>query len=257
MNTTNPILQKMRNQEPAFGVWLGIPSFYSARLLARQPVDWLMIDAEHTPVDPDRMMKTITAITEAHGPQAVVRIAEANAENIKRALDSGAAGVIAPMINTGAQAAQVVSWAKFPPMGTRSFGSAYAGLAFGQSMPEYLKVANAQTFIGVQVESKEALDDLDGIFSTPNLDMVFVGPVDLSVSLELDPLPENPHPRFQEAMQAIHAAAKKYNMPLGIYASSAEAARQRVAEGFMFVNVTSDIGAMLGGVGTALKTARE
>ena len=257
MKTTNPILKKMQNKQPAYGVWLGIPSPHSARLLARQPVDWLLVDAEHSPVDAERMTLMILAISEANGPQAVVRLAEANAENIKRALDAGAAGVIAPMINTGGQAAQVVAWAKFPPMGTRSFGSAYAGLAFGQSMPEYLKASNAQSFAGVQVESKEALDDLDGIFSTPNLDMVFVGPVDLSVSLGLDPLPENEHPRFLEAMDAIHAAAKKHNMPLGIYASSAQAARQRVEEGFTFVNIASDIGAMVGGIGAALKTVHE
>jgi 4-hydroxy-2-oxoheptanedioate aldolase len=104
----------------------------------------------------------------------------------------------------------------------------------------------------VQVESKTALDHLDDIFSTPDLDMVFVGPVDLSVSLGLDPLPENPDPAFQDAIQAILEAGKKHDMPLGIYCSSPEAARQRIEQGFLFVNVASDIGAMLGGIRQAL-----
>ena len=90
MKTTNPILKKMQNKQPAYGVWLGIPSPHSARLLARQPVDWLLVDAEHSPVDAERMTLMILAISEANGPQAVVRLAEANAENIKRALDAGA-----------------------------------------------------------------------------------------------------------------------------------------------------------------------
>jgi 4-hydroxy-2-oxoheptanedioate aldolase len=157
------------------------------------------------------------------------------------------------MINTGEEAAQVVSWAKFPPMGTRSFGSAYAGLAFGQSMPEYLKAANEQTMAAVQIESKLALDNLDAIFSTPHLDMAFVGPIDLSISLGLDPLPENPHPVFAEAIESILAAADRYKVPLGIYCSSPQAARERIAQGFLFVNVTSDIGALLGGVRQALE----
>lgn len=252
---TNPVLQKLRNNQPARGVWLGLPSPYSARLLARLPLDWMMIDAEHAPVDADTLTQMVAAIAEARGPLPFVRIAQASAENIKCALDAGASGVVAPMINTGEEAAQVVSWAKFPPMGTRSFGSAYAGLAFGQSMPEYLKASNQQSMAVVQIESKSALDNLEAIFSTPNLDMALVGPVDLSISLGLDPLPENPHPRFAEALDLIRATAQKYNLPLGIYCSSAQAARQRIAEGFLFVNVASDIGAMLGGVRQGLENS--
>jgi 2-keto-3-deoxy-L-rhamnonate aldolase RhmA len=142
-------------------------------------------------------------------------------------------------------------------MGTRSFGSAYAGLTFGQSMPEYLKASNQQCITSVQVESKAALDNLDDIFATPNLDMVFVGPVDLSVSLGLDPLPENPDPAFQEAIRAILAAGQKHDMPLGIYCSSPEAARKRIEEGFLFVNVASDVGAMLGGIRQAIEQAHD
>jgi 2-keto-3-deoxy-L-rhamnonate aldolase RhmA len=124
-------------------------------------------------------------------------------------------------------------------------------------MPEYLKASNQQSITSVQVESKTALDNLDDIFATPNLDMVFVGPVDLSVSLGLDPLPENPDPAFQEAIRAILAAGKKYDMPLGIYCSSPEAARNRIEEGFLFVNVASDVGAMLGGIRQAIEQAHE
>ncbi len=253
---TNKILQKLKQGQPALGLWLGVPSVYSARLLARLPLDWMMIDAEHAPVDADRLTQMAAAIAEARGPQPIVRVADNRAENIKRALDAGAAGVVVPMVNIGAEAAQAVAWAKFPPEGTRSFGSAYAGLNFDQSMPEYLKASNQQSMAIVQVESKTALDHLDDIFSTPHLDMVFVGPVDLAVSMGLDPLPENPHPQVQEALELILAASKKYKMPLGIYCSSPQAARQRIEQGFLFVNVTSDVGALLGGVRAAIDQAK-
>lgn len=252
----NPVLQKLQQKQPARGVWMGLPSPHSARLLARLPLDWLMIDAEHAPVEAETLSAMVAAIAEARGPLPFVRIAQASPEAIKRALDAGASGIVAPMINTGEEAAQVVSWAKFPPMGTRSFGSAYAGLAFGQSMPEYLKASNAQTMAAVQIESKAALDNLEAIFSTPNLDMGFVGPVDLAVSLGLDPLPENSDLVFLEALGMIVAAAARHGVPLGIYCSSPQAARQRIEQGFLFVNVTSDIGALLGGVRQALEASQ-
>jgi 4-hydroxy-2-oxoheptanedioate aldolase len=252
----NPVLQKLHQKQAARGIWMGLPSPHSARLLARLPLDWLMIDAEHAPVESETLSAMVAAIAEARGPLPFVRIAQASPEAIKRALDAGASGIVAPMINTRQEAEQVISWAKFPPLGTRSFGSAYAGLAFGQSMPEYLRAANQQTMAAIQIESAAALDHLDNIFSVPNLDMAFVGPIDLSISLGLDPVAENPHPRFAEAIEVILAAANRHKVPLGIYCSTPQAARQRIAQGFLFVNVTSDIGALLGGVRQALEESQ-
>jgi 4-hydroxy-2-oxoheptanedioate aldolase len=241
---TNPIKQKLVQGEACRGVWMGIPSPFSARLLARLPVDWLLIDAEHAPIDAITMAQMVAAIAETGGPAPFVRVAQASVENMKRALDSGAYGVIAPMINTCEEAEQVVAWSKFPPQGQRSFGSAYAGLAYNITMGEYLKAANEQTVVGIQIESEAALSHLDEIFGVKGLDLAFVGPVDLSISLGLDPLPENPHPVFQKALKNIIKAAKKHQLPLGIYCSNGKAAAERIAQGFQFVNITSDLGSL-------------
>ncbi|MFN0175275.1 MAG: HpcH/HpaI aldolase family protein [Saprospiraceae bacterium] len=249
--TTN-IATRLRDGKACRGAWLSIPSAHSARLLARLPLDFLLIDAEHTPLDNSTLHGMVSNIAEANGPAPVVRVAAAQEVEVKRALDAGAQGIIAPMVNTPEEAKQVVAWSKFPPKGRRSFGSAYAGLAFGQTMQEYLRYANEQTFVGIQIEHNIALGHLDAIFSTPNLDMAFVGPVDLSISLGLEPLPENPHPLFQEVLRGILRCATKHGLPLGIYCSNADAARQRLAEGFLFVNVASDASAMLAGVKQAL-----
>ena len=184
--TKNKILEKMKNGQPTRGVWLGIPSVHSVRLLARLPLDWMIIDMEHSPTSQDAMVNMIAAVNEADGSQAVVRLSQASSENIKSALDAGAAGILAPMVNTGEQAAQVVSWAKLPPIGSRSYGSSYAGLPWDQTSAENVKASNAQTIAAVQVENKLALDNLDDIFGTPHLDMVLVGPLDLSLSLGID-----------------------------------------------------------------------
>jgi 4-hydroxy-2-oxoheptanedioate aldolase len=253
---TNQIKKKLANGEACRGVWLGIPSPFSARILAQQPVDWLVIDAEHAPVDIQTMALMVAAIADSEGPAPFIRLAQSTVENCKRALDSGAYGLIAPMINTKEEAERVVAWSKFPPYGERSFGSAYAGLAFGVTMSEYLQMAYRETVIAIQIESKTALANLDALMSVPGVDMAFVGPIDLSISLGLDPLPENQHPLFQEALAKIIATAKKHKKPLGIYCSNGDAARRRIAQGFQFVNVTSDINSLTRNVLSELEDSR-
>ncbi len=251
----NKILQKLNNSQPARGVWLGIPSVHTVRLLARLPLDWMIIDMEHAPISLETMIHMIAAVTEADGPQPVVRLSQASSENIKSALDAGAAGIIAPMVNTGEDAARVISWAKLPPIGSRSFGSSYAGLTWGQTMAENQKASNDQIMAAVQVESKIALDNLDDIFSTPHLDMVLVGPLDLSLSLGLDFFSGESSPLLDEALESILAASRKYNVPLGIFCPSAEIARQRIEQGFLFVNVALDTNILIEGVRQALKVS--
>ena len=251
----NKILQKLKNGQPARGVWLGIPSVHSVRLLARLPLDWMVIDMEHAPTSLETMTSMVAAVSEVNGPQPVVRLSQANSENIKWALDAGAAGIIAPMVNTGEEAAQVVSWSKLPPIGSRSFGSSYAGQTWNQTMAENQKASNDQIMAAVQIESKIALDNLDDIFSTPHLDMALVGPLDLTLSLGLDFFSGQPSPLLEDALETILAAARKYNLPLGIYCPSAEIACQRIEQGFLFVNVANDTNILVEGVRQALKVS--
>lgn len=252
----NRLKALLSSGQPARGAWLGLPSPFSARLLARLPLDWLVIDAEHAPIELQTLSLMVAAIAEADGPAALVRLAQSSVENIKHALDSGASGIIAPMINTPEEAGQVVAWAKFPPEGQRSFGSAYAGLAFNQSMPEYLRSANQNSLAGIQIESAAALERLDDIFEVKGIDLVFVGPVDLSISLGLDPLAENPNPTFQRALDRIIDSARSHHLPLGIFCSNGKAAAMRIQQGFQFVNVASDTGGLVRIVQSELDASR-
>jgi len=247
---TNRLKQQLASEQPCRGLWLGVPSPYSARLLARLGLDWLLIDAEHAPLDAGTLTQMVAAIAEADGPAPLVRIPQASLENVKQALDAGAYGVLAPMINSAEEARQVVRWSKFPPLGERSFGSAYAGLSMDLSMSEYLRSANSEILCMIQIESQTALENLDSIFGVVGVDLAFVGPVDLSISLGLDPLAENPHPRFQEAIERILRTGRAYHKPLGIYCSNGKAAADRIRQGFQFVNLTSDISSLTHGVET-------
>ncbi len=253
---TNLIKQQLSRGEPSRGVWLGLPCSSSPRLLSRLPLDWMLVDAEHAPIDAALLSQMVAAIAEADGPAPLVRIPQVSVENVKVALDSGAFGVVAPMINTASEAVQFIQFSKFPPEGVRSFGSAYAGLSMGLSMQEYLKAANAGTLCIIQIESRSALDHLDDIFSVPGVDLAFIGPVDLSISLGLEPLVENPHPLFAEALQTIQSAARAHHLPLGIYCSSGKAAAERIAQGFQFVNVASDVSVLTRTVAAELEASR-
>jgi 4-hydroxy-2-oxoheptanedioate aldolase len=231
--------------QAARGVWLGIPSPFSARLLARLPLDWLVIDEEHSPLNPETLALMVAAIADANGPAPLVRLAQASVENIKKALDAGASGIIAPMINTPAEAEQVVAWARFPPQGLRSFGSAYAGLAWDQSMAEFLQNANEQTIVGIQIESEIALENIDAIFNVKGIDLAFIGPIDLSISLGENPFAAAPSSSLERAINIILSAAKPHRLPLGIFCANGKIADERLRQGFQFVNVTSDTGGLL------------
>jgi 4-hydroxy-2-oxoheptanedioate aldolase len=244
----NKLKQRMRRGEPVRGVWLTLPSVECARLMARMPADWLVIDVEHGPMGAETMTGMVAAIADARGPAPLVRLASSNVENVKRALDAGAWGVIAPMINTRAEAEAFVAAAKFPPVGQRSFGSAWAGLGFDVSMPGYLDIANEQTMAMVQIENRAALVHLDEICGVPGLDGVFVGPVDLAISLGLGPDSNSRHPEFVQALEEILRAAGKAGLPAGIFCSSPEAVADRLRQGFVMVNVASDVGVLLQGV---------
>ena len=254
----NQLMKNFKKNEPNLGVWLGIPSVHTVRLLARLPLDFMIIDMEHAPTTLETMVGMVAAMREvSDGPAPIVRLSQASAENIKWALDAGAAGIIAPMINSREEAARVVSLAKLPPIGTRSFGSSYAGLPWGQTTAENVMMSNEQTLAGVQVESKEALDHLDEIFSTPHLDFVLVGPLDLSISLGADFFSGEPSPVVEEALDRVIAASRKYNVPAGIFCPDAAIAKRRIAQGFRVVNVALDTTVLVEGVKRALEEVKK
>jgi 4-hydroxy-2-oxoheptanedioate aldolase len=248
----NTLKRRLLTREPCRGIWLSLPSVPAARLLSRLPADWLLVDAEHGPMGAETMSDIVAAVADAGGAP-VVRVAHGDIENIKRALDAGAWGILAPMVNTPADAEAVVAAAKLPPEGHRSFGSAWAGLTLGLSPAEYRRRANSETLVLVQIESEAALDELDGILRVPGVDGVFVGPVDLAISLGLEPDPENAHPVMREALDLVLRGAEKYRLPAGIYCSGAKAADDRIRQGFLLVNVASDVGTLLNGVRAQLE----
>ena len=122
--------------------------------------------------------------------------------------------MVVPMVNTRAEAQRVVEYAKYPPLGTRSIGGAFGPYGFGiTDWPRYARTANDETIVTVQIESTQALQNLDEILSVPGIDVAFVGPNDLHAQLGLTPSSDGAEPEFMDALERIKAAARKQCCP--------------------------------------------
>ena len=255
---TNHVKAKLRKGEPTLGAWLNHSTPQQARLLARLGFDWLLVDAEHGAYNPTAIADIVASIADAGTACApLVRVPHNTVEWFKWALDAGAWGVIVPMVNTVEEAQQAVSWAKYPPLGTRSIGGMFAPLTFGApDWPTYARIANDEILVILQIESLSGLRNVDAILGVPGVDVAFVGPNDLHASLGLPPSNEGTEPEFVQALEQIKDGAKHHNVALGIFTSGGAAATQRIREGFQMVSVTTDLSSLLAGATQQLKIAQ-
>lgn len=253
---TNHVKEKLKRGKPALGAWLSLPSVSSARLMARLGFDWLVVDMEHSAQNATLMAEMVGTIVDAGTCAPIVRVPANSVEWFKWALDAGAWGVLVPMVNTREEAQRAVEHAKYPPFGTRSLGGAFAPYAFGiTDWPTYAQIANDETLVIIQIESASALQNLDEILSIPGIDVAFVGPNDLHAQLGLRPSTEGAEPKFMEALEHVKAAARKYQVALGIFSRDGEAAAERVRQGFQMISVTTDISSMAAAASLNLRMA--
>lgn len=254
---TNHVKELLRRGEPALGAWLSLPSTTSARVMARLGFDWLLIDMEHSAHNPSLMAEMVATVADAGTCAPFVRIPYNSVEWFKWALDSGAWGVLVPMVNTREEAESVVSNSKYPPLGTRSVGGAFAPYAFGTlDRNAYLQGANDEILVAVQIESAQGLQNVDAILSVPGIDVAFVGPNDLHASLGLPPSVYSSQPAFLDALERVKTAAKQYHIAIGIMSSDGVAAAERVREGFQMVTATTDLNSMISGATQNILAAR-
>lgn len=177
----NTLKQKLNSDETAIGPFVGLPSPAMVETMGWMGFDFVVIDCEHGPIDYETAEHMIRA-AELSGTTPVVRIGLNEQQHIQRYLEAGAAGVMIPLINTGEDAKKVIDAVKYPPIGKRG---AFAGRSamFGlQAMADYIKEANEETFISLQIETPEGIDNQDEIIATEHVDAVFLGPGDLSVN---------------------------------------------------------------------------
>jgi len=250
---TNFVRQKLQRGEPTVGTWLTLPSTTAASLMARTPFDWLTVELEHTPVTFETAAASF-AIIAASGKVPLARIPWNTAENIKRVLDTGAFGIVVPMVNTRAEAEAAVAAARYSPLGQRSIGGQLHAVNFDTDASTYYARANDEILVIVMLEHIQAVRNAEEILSVPGIDAFFIGPNDLHNSMGLPPVFESTNAEFVQAVDHLLALGKKLKIPAGIHVIDAAAALRRIEQGFQFVAIASETGMMLSKAAEITKT---
>jgi 2-keto-3-deoxy-L-rhamnonate aldolase RhmA len=222
--------------ETLFGTFLGLGSSLAAEACALAGFDWLLVDLEHGGGDESSLLGQQLA-ADAHGVPLLVRVESTDRIRAGRVLDLGAEGVMFPRLESVADAEQAVRHLRYPRQGDRGVATYNRACGFG-THPEALDTANDRIVGIIQVENRPAVERVAEIAAVPGVDVLFIGPRDLSYDLGVPG--DTTAPAFQEAVQRVLAAADRAGIAAGILAPDADTARQYADEGFRFIGVSSD-----------------
>jgi len=250
----NKLKELFKAGKPIINSWLAVPSSFSAEVMANQGWDSITIDMQHGLIEYSNAISMLQAIsTTDTTPLARVNWNEPG--QIMKILDAGCYGIICPMVSNRKEAENFVQACQYPPNGYRSFGPVRANIYGGA---DYAKHADNEILKLAMIETKEALEKLDEILDTPNLDGIYIGPADLSLSVGEEPgfdKPENSK-AFSEISRVLEAA-KKRNLLAGIHNGTAEYAKKMIDKGFNLVTVGSDSRYIASGAKSDLQKLKE
>ena len=234
------------------GTFLNLGSAASVEIAARMSYDWLLIDLEHGSGSfAELRSQLIAAHTGAAAP--IVRIRSVDADIVKFVMDSGAAGIMFPYVSTPEEAARAVQCMKYPPVGKRGDAGIIRATDYGITGKQYYQTANDQSLVVVQIETPEAVDAADAIAAVPGVDVLFVGPLDLSVNLNSPG--DFTTPVVVEAFNKVVAACNRQGKVPGIL-SRPELVKAHREMGFRFLALGSDSGAVVTGLQQSLAAIR-
>lgn len=236
---SNPIKTKLKRGKPSVGSWIASAHVSVAEILAGAGFEWIAVDMEHTNVTLSDLPALFAAM-ENGGAAPLVRLPENDPSFARRVMDTGARGVIVPMVNSRKDAERVVEAVKYSPQGKRGVGIARAH-GYGRNFKEYVKKSNDDVLVVVQIEHIDAVKNAEAIFSVPGVDAYMIGPYDMSGSLGI-PGQLN-HPKVEEAKAKVLKIAKARRVVPGIHlVHPSEAEFESVLKlGYRFIALSSDI----------------
>ncbi|HMK71125.1 MAG TPA: aldolase/citrate lyase family protein [Xanthobacteraceae bacterium] len=254
--TAFTLARRLRAGETVFSGWCSLPYPLVAETLGREGFAAVTLEAQHGLWDVCALVTGVAAVRQA-GAAALVRVPVGDFALASRVLDFGAEGIIAPMINTAADARAFAAAAKYPPIGERSWGPHRATALAGIADPSiYLHEANDHVITLAMIETRTALDNLAAIVEVPGIDGLFLGPSDLSIALSagktLDPLSQE----VERALDRIVAATHKAGKIAGAFCHSAERAVALAQRGMRFLAVMSDLAMLRAGTAAVLKVLK-
>ena len=205
--------KRIQSGEAVNGCWLNLGSALTAEIVGTAGFDWVLIDLEHGAGVEKDVLSQLQAL-EHTNTAALVRVESSERQRIHRVLDVGAEGVMCPHINNSAEAKKVVSGLRYPPEGNRGVAKMVRATGFGKNFNDYSATANENIVGVVQIETGEALKHLDEIAAVDGVDVLFIGPADLTMSLGI--FGQFDHPLFVDALKATVSAAQKAGKAAGI-----------------------------------------
>jgi 4-hydroxy-2-oxoheptanedioate aldolase len=220
------------------GLWSSLCSNIAAEIISDSGFDWILLDTEHSPNEIPDLVTQLQAVQRGTATP-IIRPAWNDAVLAKRCLDIGAQTLLFPYVQNAEEAKRAVASTRYPPQGIRGVSVAARASRYGR-VPGYLGKANDEICVLVQVETREALKELEAIAKVPGVDGVFIGPSDLAASL--GHLGNPAHPEVQEAMHDAVKRLEALGKPAGILTGNEEEARRYIDWGYLFVAVGADIG---------------
>jgi len=205
--------QRIRNGDAVNGCWLNLGSSITAEIVGQAGFDWVLIDLEHGAGEEKDVLTQLQALHHS-STAAIVRVESDERQRIHRVLDAGAEGVMVPHIDNPKQARKVVDGIRYPPGGSRGVAKMVRATGFGKNFADYYAGSNDNILGVVQIETPEALNHLDEIASIDGVDVLFIGPADLTMSMGI--FGQFDHPLFTDAVTATVTAAKKAGKAAGI-----------------------------------------
>lgn len=231
------IKARIYNGETLIGCWLNLGSSLTSEIVGMSGFDWVLIDIEHGSGSEGKILQQLQALE--HTPAATfVRVESYQRQRFHRVLDLGAEGIMCPRINTLEEARQAAKAIRYPPEGIRGVARMVRATNFGSDFNEYYANQKKNLVCIVQIETEEILNSLDAVAAIDEIDVLFVGPMDLSIALgvfgQLD------HPRFIDALKATADAALKEGKAAGILLQNPEEFKKYYELGFRFIACSSD-----------------
>lgn len=245
-------LLNARAQHCPIGTWIMSASPVVAEAMGHAGFEWGVIDMEHTPLDLMGVVHLLQAVA-GTGLAPVVRVPWNDTVTIKRVMDAGATTLLVPFVQNAEEARQAVAATRYPPQGVRGMAGMSRASRFGTT-PDYLTTANEQVCVIVQLETPQAVGELEAIASVPGVDALFLGPADLSASM--GHVGQLTHPEVFELMGQAAQRCRALGKPVGTVGGTPEVVGRYRQAGFDFVAIASDLGLLMQSARGALATLR-
>lgn len=240
MIRTNRIKQTLKRGGNVIGTFAKITDPAVVEILGLLGFDFFVLDNEHVAMNKESMVNLIRA-AELSPIVPIIRVRENSPVEILQALDAGALGVQVPQVDTVAQAQSVVRSAKYAPLGQRGFAPSHRAAAYGLMDPQmFAAQSNEETLVVIYCETVTGLENLEGILGVAEVDVIFIGPFDLSQSLGV--IGQAQHPKVRETVERIVAKTRAAGKAVGIIAADSAEARGYLERGVQYVTISSDLG---------------